>query len=692
MDGASGAGRMVRVLANRGLRGAGRRGIVLAVWLALPGLLALGACAASAETLSATCSNLQAQIEAAGEAKGHGEGDVIVLNGMCDAANLKTPNGVSLPSESNFTLEGAPGTTSGFDGAGVTGGALLGTVGSVEVGSMTFGNLTFRHASFKGDGGALAVRARSRVALTGDSFLENATEGVVGGAAFIYVGNKQLACPPPSGPAAIQITGSTFRGNKLTVGGGVGAGGAMWMLDECETSANVLEGDTFEGNTLEANGSTQALGGGLAFDFPSGERPSPVTQRGNVFDANRVLATAGSGNYGGAGEWLEDASVTSVDDRFSRNSLSGTSGPNWSWGAGLAILNSSCNTLTPTESTLENAVVTGNTIGAGTPADLGGAGIYLGCSPSLTHPNHLRLLDSTVTENSVAAGGVAGVAGNPGDQLQIANSIVAGDSGGSETGGFNGPGGSITATYSDLCAPGSSSPIAGTGNICANPLLADNGNPASFDVHETGSSPTLDAGSNELAKGLATDFYGEPRIMAAHSFTPACAPGVESVGPEVGPAIVDMGASEYGPIAVPAIALLCPGARLLAHSVFAFPAVSQRASGALGLSFKGLAAGRMTVLGTFKVSKTVLVKVKGHDRRRHKLETVVYGRASFTTSSPGSVTIQLKPGKRALALLAKRKHLSVLLSITFTATGELPTTHTQTITVKYVKPHRKHHG
>jgi hypothetical protein len=34
----------------------------------------------------------------------------------------------------------------------------------------------------------------------------------------------------------------------------------------------------------------------------------------------------------------------------------------------------------------------------------------------------------------------------------------------------------------------------------------------------------------------------------------------------------------------------------------------------------------------------------------------------------------------------------VLLSITFTGTGELPTTHAQTITVKYFKPHPKRHG
>jgi hypothetical protein len=32
------------------------------------------------------------------------------------------------------------------------------------------------------------------------------------------------------------------------------------------------------------------------------------------------------------------------------------------------------------------------------------------------------------------------------------------------------------------------------------------------------------------------------------------------------------------------------------------------------------------------------------------------------------------------------------MSITFTGTDKAPTTHAQTITVKYMKPHRRHHG
>lgn len=643
-----------------------------------------GASAADATEFSAGCSNLQTTIDAVALEANHGAGDVIVLSGLCDGSSLKSSSGVTLPAESNFSIEGAPGTTSGFDGAGVTG-PLLGT-GFEEVGTMTLSHLTFQHANYVGDGGALALRARTGLTLSADSFLENTTSGVVGGAVFVYVGNKQLACPPAAGPPGISLTGSTFRANKLIVGNGIGAGGAAWLLDECESARNVIEGNVFEGNTLQANESEQVLGGGLTFTGPGKAHPAPVSQAGNVFDSNSILAASGAGNYGGGGEWLEGASLTSVGDRFSRNSISGTSGPRWSWGGGLGILNTTCNSATPTESTLEDAVVAGNSIGAGTPADLGGAGVYVGCGPSLTNPNHLNLLDSTVTENATPPGGVAGIDGNPGDRLNIANSIVAGDSGGSETGGFNGAGGSLSATFSDVCAGGSAAPLPGSGNICANPALADNGSPSSFDVHETAASPTIDAGSNALLPaGLGTDFYGNTRVLSARYYLPACSPGA-SVGPTSSPPVVDMGASEFGPVAVPAYAILCP-ARILS-SRFAAPGIAQRAGGQLLLAFKGLVAGRLSVLGTFQLTRTVLKVVKGRRRRVHKLETLTYGSASHSATAPGNVTLTLKPTKRALRILKARKRLRITLRSTFTATGASPFSQTRTIVVVYKAPRR----
>ena len=501
----------------------------------------VGAASASATPFPAECSNLQMAINEVAGATQHGEGDVIVLNGMCDAANLASPTGVTLPAGSSFSIEGKSGTTSGFDGTDVTG-PLLGNVPSTEAGAMTLGHLTFQHAK---NVSALSIRA-SRVTLSDDSFLENEEQGGSEHAAFVDVGQSPANCPPPTGPAAITVTDSTFLRNKLVLGSGRGGGGAAWLEDTCEPSRNVLEGNIFEGNTLEAAGTAgevEVTGGGLQF-VGAKKQPTPVSQSGNVFDSNGIVAKeSAEGNYGGGGEWLQDASLSSVGDRFSRNMIAGTSSHEesaWSWGAGLGIDNFDldCSAALP-ESTLEDVVVTGNAIGPGYTEALGGGGIYVGCT-------HLRVLDSTFTLNTAPAG--AGIEGESNDQLELANSIVAEDSGGNEIAGFNKPaaGGSLIATYSDVCSyAGSSEPVPGTGNICANPLLADNGEPVSFDVHETASSPTIDAGSNALVPdGLTTDFYGTPRILAGYA---SCSQSF--------PAVVDMGAAE--PPARPAVLPSC---------------------------------------------------------------------------------------------------------------------------------------
>jgi hypothetical protein len=154
----------------------------------------------------------------------------------------------------------------------------------------------------------------------------------------------------------------------------------------------------------------------------------------------------------------------------------------------------------------------------------------VGCS-------RLRVFDSTFTENSAPIG--AAIEGEAGDQLELANSIVAGDVGGSEIAGFYGPGSSQSASFSDICASsGATTPFPGTGNICASPRLADTDRPSSFDVHETASSPTVNAGSNALMPaGLNADFYGNHRVLAA---TCARARNVAAMRQRT----VDIGASE----------------------------------------------------------------------------------------------------------------------------------------------------
>ena len=278
----------------------------------------VGAASASAMTREASCSNLQTTInEVAGETQ-HGEGDVIVLKGMCDAA-------YTLPSGAAFTLEGKPGTTSGFDGAGITS-PLLGNATSTEAGAMTISHLTFQHAK---NVNSLSIDA-SRVTLSGDSFLENEEQGTSEHAAFVKISTSP--CPSAAGPPAITLTGSMFSRNKLVLGNSKGGGAGAWLEDACD-SRNVFEGNTFEGNTLEAENTNAAeelevTGGGLRFEGGK-TQPASVSQSGNVFDSNHIVAPASAslGDYGGGGEWLEDASLLSVGDRFSRNDLAGTRVP-----------------------------------------------------------------------------------------------------------------------------------------------------------------------------------------------------------------------------------------------------------------------------------------------------------------------------------------------------------------------------
>ncbi len=594
--------------------------------LALIALLLLGLSLASAVATAATtetnCENLQ---EALNKAKA---GDTITLTQMCTELNSGFREGkFELPKESAFTLTGTPGA--GFDGTGVSGPVLSGT----ELGSLTITGLVFQNDS---DSGTSPVNLRAeRLTLRNDGFLGNSHEGVTGGALTAYVGPPKPC--PAAGTPGVTITGSTFRDNTNTVGGGIGAGGAAFVLDNCTGAGNVLEGNVFEGNALRTNGN-RAVGGALLLASESKPGAAVASQVGNVFAGNSIVDVSGSGSYGGGGEWLEGVSLMSVGDRFSGNTIPGTSGPYWSWGAGVGVL--ACSNTEPTVSALENTVIEGNVIGPGEPADIGGAGVYVGCLASGT-ANHLSLLDSTVTENSAPAGAVAGVNGGPHDQLRIANSIVAGDVGGAELGGFSGPGGSLVASFSDVC--NASAPLAGEGNICANPLLVDNGNPASFDVHETASSPTIDAGSNALVpSGLTADAFGTTRILAGHV---GCFQSF--------PAVVDMGAAEFQSAAPPCLPPR-PPARGLTH----FVRLKTNAKGAAltlscsSTSGQGCSGEIFLTTDETRQGKKVIA-VGARKRTKRTTVSVRIGQAPFSLPAGSTATFQVRLNSTGLQLLRR---------------------------------------
>jgi hypothetical protein len=627
--------------------------------IALPVLGLSLAPAATASTLPSGCTELTAKIATADADPNHGEGDVIVLNGMCNAANLKMSAGVSIPAEANFSIEGAPGTTSGFDGTGVTA-PLLHSTGFETAGTMTLRNLTFQHANVVAAAGS-AIRVEiTHLTLANDSFIENTLNGFGGGAVEVFLtapGGKPV-CQTSPGPAGVTVTNTVFRSNKV-VATNQGAGGALVIAQICENPESILEGNVFEGNTVELSGSGEAFGGAFTFE-PGAEKPTPLIQRGNVFDSNQIVSASTASNFGGGGEWTEGASLMSVGDRFSRNTLPGAGSPKWSWGGGLGIINSSCEPAASTESTLENAVVTGNTIGVGS-GELGGAGIYAGCSPVPTHPNHLSLLDSTVTQNSVVGGGVGGIEGNPGDQLRLVNSIVSGDTS-AETGGFNGTGGSLSASFSDVCAAGGASPLPGEGNICTNPLLANNGNPSSFDVHDTVSSPTIDAGSNALVpSGLTTDAFGTTRILAGHT---GCIGSL--------PAVVDMGAAEFQS-AAPSCLPPRPPARGLTH----FVRLKTNAKGAaLTLSCTstdGLGCSGEIFLTTDETRQGKKVIAVGARKRIKRTKVSVrIGQAPFSLPAGGTATFQVKLNATGLQLLRRFHTISAWVLANETMTNSSP--------------------
>lgn len=596
--------------------------ISLMLWLGLTSV-------ASAETLPATCSNLQEKIEAAAKLPNDGEGDVVQLSELCGVKAKP----FAIPAGSNFTLEGA-GTTSGFDGEGGTESLL---VSEGQVGKLTISNLTLEHGRSMGSGGALSIEATGGVTLSDDQFLENTSQDGSGGAAFIEV--PETAC---SATSAITITGSTFKGN-LAMQASEG-GGAVWAIEGCSTTTSVLQGNTFEGNSVEGTGSSEYVGGALAFMAATIAGRPRLEQTDNVFDSNKVLASSGSGMYGGGGEWVQSANLLSIGDRFSRNSIPSVSGSgHWSRGGGLGIDNQVCNSNETIEGTLEDAVVVANSIvGDGEAAELDGAGIYADCGP-VPVPDHFSLLDSTVTENTVPNGGIAGIDGGPQDALTIDNSILYGDVGGSEFGGF----GSISASYSDVC--NGSSPLTGEGNICANPMLADNGNPESVDVHETISSPTIDAGSNALVpQGLSRDFYDDGRTLVGH---PSCT---------TVPVVVDMGAAEY----VSTAALPCaPPHNLPVPGLTEFIKLKTGKRGvAVTLGCKG--ASTQTCSGTLIINDARSLnkqKVIGVTSSRQEIKPLKLGETAFSLAGGGKATFNIKLNSKGVSLLRRLHSLPTVV-------------------------------
>jgi hypothetical protein len=601
--------------------------------LALIALLLLGlsfaTASASAATTETNCENLQ---EALNKAK---TGDTITLTQMCTKSNSGVPKGkFELPKEAAFTLTGTPGA--GFDGTGVSGPVLSGPVEGFTLSSLTVQNAGPSGSAVEMQPGVGGVTVRSM------TFTANHSIGGASGAGALLI--KDGGCGGGAGliEAPLTISGSTFSGNSIGSEGGVTGGGAtVWAGDfKCKAirPVSILD-NIFSGNSASGSGAEQlVLGGGLAV-LANNEVHNPLTQSGNFFTGNAVTGFNGatSADFGGGGEWVQGMDLTSTGDSFIANAATGsTPTVGWTWGAGLAILNTElvCNSENRSaQSIATNLVVADNSINAGLPADAQGAGIYTGCN-AVGSGSDLTLRDSTVSGNSTVAGGVAGIDGESADHLTLTNTIDTGNTGGSDLGGFNGTGGSISSSFSDACAAGAALP--GSGNICAPPLLA-----SASDVHETSASPTIDAGSNALVPSrLTTDAFGPARILAGHT---GCIGSF--------PVVVDMGADEFTPSAPSCPALLAARPRVpgLTHYI-------SRKVSSTGIAVKlscsstdGLGCSGTIFLTTNEILQGKKVIAVGSSHRTSG--SVRLGQAPFALAAGATATFTVKLNSTGLQLL-----------------------------------------
>jgi hypothetical protein len=474
--------------------------------------------------LSTDCANFGATLAAANP------GDTIILAGLCtDVAAHFT-----LPATAGLTIEGAATGTNGFDGTGLGATPALTSHTTTPFGTngITLANLTFENYAH-----SPAVSISSTGTLTfpfvisDDTFSNDVDPTALAGGLRL---NAFGVCSLGSADQ-VTITGSTFTGDSAEFeGGGAQVAAGCTAAPDARVS---ITGNVFSHDAINASGST---GQGAGLWLGANVTPVQATQTGNVFDSDSIAGVGGVS--AGAGEYTAGVDLTSVGDQFTDDTLAGptTSGhPNW--GAGLATFGGgTCTSEAGAVSVLADAVVAGNSIGAptgsATGADGVGAGIYAGCGFGTTGYN-LTLVNATVSGNTASGtGAVAGIDGQSGDVLSLQNTILDGDTGGAELGGF-GPtlAANVTATFSDVCAVGSfTTAFAGAGNICAAPALAA---PTTGDVHETSVSPTIDVGANALVPaGVTTDAYGSPRVAAGRTGDSA---------------VVDMGAAEFPAPATP---------------------------------------------------------------------------------------------------------------------------------------------
>jgi hypothetical protein len=347
-----------------------------------------------------------------------------------------------------------------------------------------FGTADPNDANTATTGGAISVDSQDGIndqfSLTDNTFRSNVAQWY--GGAFSY----ELGEKPLNG-ASVRLNGNDVIGN--TAGGAGGGGHVTGPISQAR-----VDNELYQGNVVKPlAGSPQGshLGGGLYLKVGG-----PILRR-NTFDSN-AISSFPDGDLGGGGIAVPATNFFAASEftRIVNNTVAGQPGGSGfdSEGGGLYLTGNG-----QWISFLD--AVAGNSVGGNGE----GGGIYTGAAITGTS---LALFETTIAGNT-SGGQFPGIAGDANDHLYARNAIVY-SAGPGDIGGFA----DFDMQNTDACQ-GAGGAFAGAGNICANPLLVNPG-PGTANIHQTGASPTIDAGNDDFmddvdSERAMTDYEGDPR-------------------------------------------------------------------------------------------------------------------------------------------------------------------------------------
>lgn len=280
-----------------------------------------------------------------------------------------------------------------------------------------------------------------------------------------------ISCGGPS--SVVRVTNCRLDGNAAGAeGGGIYCEGGRLIIERCVLSAN------------HSGAYVSNFGGGaicVVADLDGGG-PADVLIRDSIFSGNEC-STAGGGIFA-------QASVVRAENcRFLDNSSDDDGGAIYAWDY--------------SDVCLINCVIAGNT------SFSSGGGIATFWETNAT------LINCTAYGNSAVSGGFSLCFED--SRQDWYNTIVSGNralvtGGAADADYWNSE---IVASHCDIWdngpapfAPASADPVGTSGNISADPLLAD---PEGGDFHLTKRSPCINAGTGIVPFLPKTDFEGDPR-------------------------------------------------------------------------------------------------------------------------------------------------------------------------------------